>query len=101
MQGQVNTKQAEPQIIIKGSEVVEFEQMLNDFPHGVAKKIINFVNKVQMKRQAEYNEEQSSKAIQAELDELRAFKKTTEESRQACKEAPKSLPKLNSDEGDE
>lgn len=106
-------QQAEPQIIIKGGEIREFEGLLNDFPHSVSKKLIAFINNVQSKRNQErFDEQQRIKTAQEwtnmnetlekqqeELKLLRNFKTSHEGNIAAAKPAIPS--KLNSDEGEE
>lgn len=45
--------QQEPIILLKGKEVQQFEQMLDTIPHGYVKKIVQFINICQSKRQLE------------------------------------------------
>jgi len=48
-----SARQPEPQIIIKGVEVAEFNKLLDNLNHADAKVIIAFVNNCQAKRHIE------------------------------------------------
>jgi len=42
--------QQEQQIIIKGEEVLQFNEILDTIPHREAKKLVRFINSCQQKR---------------------------------------------------
>ena len=69
----------ERQIIIKGDEVKQFEDMLNDFPHGASKALISFINKCNGNRQTELVNAEIRKQFAEtlrEVEDLKRFKES-------------------------
>lgn len=81
-----NTQEV-PQLIIKGNEIAELNQLLDTMTHGDAKKIISFINQCQSKRSLEKNQ----------MDELGKKISGSNEAKEISKleEKPANLAKKN------